>query len=112
MTECCTDCEVYELGALVKTIATFTDPDSTTAPVDPTTGNTLIDPDHVFLDVTAPNTATVTYEYLVDGNIHKTSTGIYYCNIDTTPGAGGWTYRWYATGNGQSAKRGAFQVTS
>lgn len=97
----------YDVGDLVKTTATFTDPDDGSA----------LDPDSVFLRVEDPDGTITEYEY--DGNngdldetdrIWRSEAGIYHFNIDLVI-AGVHYYYWYSTGHGQAADRGHFKAT-
>ncbi len=90
----------YELGELVKVTVEFTDED---------TGN-VIDPDAVKLSVRSPANVTTTYTYGVGAVIVRDSQGNYHANIDTTQLPGAWYYRWWSTGNGQTAREKRFDV--
>lgn len=85
----------YGVGTIIHTNATFSDPDSETAPVDPTTGNTLLDPATVTCAVRAPDGTVVTYTYQTDDELTQLSQGRYRCAVATTMEG---TYRWTWTG--------------
>lgn len=97
----------YDVGDLVKVTGTFTNPDSSDAPLDPTA---------VRLKVQDPSGNVTKIAY--DGNnadpseagrIWRSSTGVYNYNIDVDE-AGYWHYRWYSTGTGQASDVGYFQA--
>jgi hypothetical protein len=66
----------------------------------------LQDPDVVLLDVTTPAGVLTTY---TSSGYTKAATGQYYKDLDANA-VGLWTYRWYATGAGQSAESDTFYV--
>jgi len=89
----------YDLGELVRCSVIFTDTDGAEQ-----------DPEEVFFQVRAPGAATATtYAYGVDGELLKSDTGNYYVDVDADT-TGMWNWRWYATGAGQAAVKGQFQV--
>lgn len=79
-------------GNLVKLEAEYRDP-----------ANALFNPTAVSIKVTNPAGTTTTYVYGTDADLIRSSTGMYYINIDTTDKPGKWKYRWYSTGTGQAA---------
>jgi len=89
----------YDQGDLVQVTATFTD------------GNTgaVFNPTNVFLKLCLPDNTEITYQYTVDAEITRVSTGVYRCNIDANQ-AGKYHYRWYSTGTGQASEPQSFYV--
>lgn len=74
-----------------------------------TTGE-YIDPAAVMLSVRTPDGTVTTYVYGEDGSpIQQEATGRYYAFLDADQ-AGTWFYRWWATGDGQSAEEKRFEV--
>lgn len=67
------------------------------------------DPTDVFFNVMDPNGTVTEYEYGVDSELVKDSTGNYHADVDVVQ-AGTWNYRFYATGSGKSADEGSFTV--
>lgn len=90
----------YEKGDLVYVQGTFTDPLNSDAAVDPTA---------VYVTFKDPSGNVTTYQYGVDAELTKASTGVYRANIDADE-AGMWYYRWYSTGTGQASEPGHFKV--
>ena len=84
----------YDQGDLVRVIGTWTDPLNSDTPIDPTAVN---------LSVKTPAGVVTTYVYGVDGEVVKSSTGVYYSDISLSEG-GTWTYRWWSTGTRQAAE--------
>jgi hypothetical protein len=91
----------YDLGQKVRVSAPFTLLSDSSA----------VDPDVVKLSVRTPAGVTTTYTYGVGDTIVKDSTGNYHADISTTE-AGVWVYRWFSTGNGQTAGEEEFSVKS
>ena len=78
--------DVHDIGDLCRLITTFKD-----------SAGTVTDPTGVTFSVKAPSGTVTTYVYGVDGQLGKTSTGVYY--VDFTPAQSGrHIYRWVATG--------------
>lgn len=90
----------YEAGNVVRVRALFSDQ----------SGNP-VDPAAVFFRVVGP-TLNATYQYLVAPQLVRDAAGAYHVDLDTTAGAGGWSYRFYSTGGGQASKQGSFVVTA
>jgi hypothetical protein len=90
----------YDLGDVVQLTGTFTDPLDDDAAIDPT---------KVYCTIREPDGTATTYEYGLDAEINKSSTGIYTMNVDADS-AGVWYYRWWSTGNGKAAEEDAFRV--
>lgn len=83
-------------GSIVKVFMVFSDPDSTTPPLDPLTGNTLIDPSVVTLRMKTPAGVYTTYTYGVDVALVRSSAGHYHFLLTlSTLG----TYSWKWTGS-------------
>ena len=72
----------YARGALVRVRVSFT------------RDGTFADPDGVNLRFRPPRQTHTTLIYGVDAAIVKDSTGVYHADLDTTPAAGIWHYRW------------------
>jgi len=88
----------YTKGQLVKSQATFTDGD----------GNVL-DPTTVTVQYESPTGTVTTKVYVTDVEVVKSSTGVYYININANE-VGRWYIYWSSTGTGQAAKESAFRV--
>lgn len=88
----------YDVGDLVRVTGTFTD----------SSGNAQ-DPTAVYCAFKDPSGNVTTYQYGQDAALEKSSTGVYYVDIDVDE-AGVWYYRWYATGTGQAAGESTFSV--
>lgn len=88
----------YDKGDLVRITGTFTD-----------SAGDATDPAAVYFKFTTPAGATTSYQYGVDAEIVKSSTGIYYVDVDANA-SGTWYYRYYSTGTGQAAEEGAFTI--
>jgi hypothetical protein len=86
-----------DLGDLPRATATFT------------VSGTAADPSVVKFSVLKPDGTLTTYVYLTDAQVVKTSTGIYYMNIDASQ-AGLWKVRAWSTGTGQAALESEFFV--
>ena len=89
---------IYDKGDLVTCRGTFTDSD----------GNAQ-DPDAIYCKVTDPSGNTDSYQYGVDAELVRSSTGVYYVNVDADE-VGVWYYRFYSTGAGQAAEESSFTV--
>lgn len=70
-----------------------------------------VDPGAIFVSYQRDSQAAVVWQYGVDDEVVKDSTGHYHADIDAAT-AGAWKYRWYSTGAGQAADQGAFTVTA
>lgn len=88
----------YEVGDLVRCRGVFKN-----------AAGTAVDPAAVFFYAKAPDDTLTEYEYGVDAELVKESTGTYYVDIDANaPGA--WFYRFKSTGSGQAADEHEFAV--
>lgn len=83
-------------GSTVRVWGYFTDPDSTTAPVDPETGKTLIDPTTVTFKVRSPGGTVTTKVYGTDAEVVKSSVGVYVYRLNLSE-EGTYHYQWVAT---------------
>jgi hypothetical protein len=88
----------YDVGDLVRITGTFTN-----------SAGTAVDPTVVRAQYTDPSGNTTSLLYLTDAALVKASTGVYYVDIDADE-SGVWLYRFYATGTGQGAEEGYFEV--
>lgn len=70
---------------------------------------TLVDPAVVKFSFSRPG-LTAIYTYGVDTELKKLSTGKYYVDLDTTPAAGKWYYKFWSTGSYQAAQKATFDV--
>jgi len=89
---------VYDKGDLVRCSASFTD-----------AAGTAFDPANVFFALREPTGAKVTFQYGVDAELVRDSTGVYHIDINASA-PGHWWYRFYSTGSGQAAGEGVFVV--
>jgi hypothetical protein len=71
---------------------------------------TYVDPDVVYFKFKRPGANTVTYTYGVDVQLVKSATGKYYVDLDTSSYTGIWYYKFYSTGQYQSAQQDEFIV--
>jgi len=69
----------------------------------------LVDPSNVFFEVIAPETTKVSYQYGAGPEVVRDSLGTFSVLVSANK-CGAWNYRFYATGTGQGAQEGAFQV--
>lgn len=90
--------EEFSLGQLTRITGTFTDADGD-----------AIDPTAVFVVIKEPDDTETEYQYSVDPEVVKETTGIYHLDQDCNA-AGWWAWRVYSTGTGQAAEEGRFQV--
>lgn len=88
----------FQVGDLVRVTGTFT-----------TLAGAATDPTNVYFSFKTPAGTTTTYTYGVDAALVKSSTGIYYVDVNVTA-AGNWYYRFYSTGTGQTADESYFAV--
>lgn len=87
----------YDEGNVLRVTGTFT------------LNGSVTDPTDVFLEFKKPGAVAVEYEYGVDVELVKSSTGVYYVDLDLdTPGR--WLYRFFSTGTGQAARPRSFYV--
>ena len=88
----------YDVGDKARCTCTYTD-----------NAGTVHDPAVVSLAYKDPSGNTTTLIYGTDAELVKSSTGVYYADIDVDE-AGTWRVRCYATGSGQSAGESYFIV--
>lgn len=88
----------FQIGDLVRVTATFTSPLGV-----PT------DPDAITFRLYDPYGELTVYVYATDAELVRLSEGVYVVDIDAER-AGTWKYRFEATGNGQAACEGSFDV--
>ena len=88
----------FQVGDLVRVTGTFT-----------TLAGAATDPTAVFFSYKTPAGVTTTLTYGVDAALVKSSTGVYYVDVNVTA-AGNWYYRFYSTGTGQTADESYFSV--
>ena len=88
----------FDKGDLVRCTGTFTD-----------IAGAVTDPTAVYFQVTNPAGTKVSYVYGTDAALVKSSSGIYYVDVDAAS-AGRWYYRFYSTGTGQAADEQLFDV--
>ena len=69
------------------------------------------DPTAVFCQYREPNGTITTLTYGVDAALKKSSTGVYYVDVDADA-VGRWQYRFYSTGTGQAAGEGEMIIES
>lgn len=75
----------YDIGNKIRITGTFTDPLNASA---------AVDPDAVYCSVLTPGGVKTDYEYGVDSEITKSSTGIYYVDLPLDEN-GNWYVRWW-----------------
>ena len=90
-----------DVGDVLRATLRFTDPD-TNVPVDPTA---------VYFAVKSPSGTTTTYQYTVDSEVTKRSTGNYRLVVEIDE-AGTWYVRGYSTGANQAAESGQITATA
>lgn len=81
----------YQVGDLVRATGTFTN-----------AAGTATNPDAVLCEYRDPSGNLTDFEYGVDAELVRDSTGVYYVDIDADE-AGWWHYRFWSTGTGQAA---------
>lgn len=69
----------------------------------------VTDPTNVYLRVRTPSGTQSTHQYGVDGNVVKTSTGIYYYDLQISE-SGTYRYKWEGTGALQVSEEGRLSV--
>jgi hypothetical protein len=89
---------IYDKGDLVRITGTFT-----------TAAGVATDPTAVLFSIKNPAGTTTTYTYGTDAQLVKSTTGIYYVDVNVNA-VGTWYYKFYSTGTGQSASEGLFFV--
>ena len=92
--------KTFELNDAPRVTAEFLNPDGS-----------AFDPSAVFFKFKNPSRIETVYQYGVDAALVKDSTGNYHVDIDANA-VGLWKWKFYATGSGQSAQAGEFQVTN
>jgi len=97
----------FPKGAKPAVKVTFTDPETTTPPVDDVTGKTLVDPSTVTAEVKPPTGTTTLFTYGVDGALTKDSAGKYRLIIDLVL-AGAYHVKW----TGVAGSRKAVEYTT
>ena len=75
----------YDIGNKIRMTGTFTDPLDSDAAVDPSS---------VYCSVRTPSNVTTDYQYGVNANVTKSSTGVYYIDLLLTDD-GYWYVRWW-----------------
>ena len=81
----------YGVGTTVLAGAAFSDPHDTTAPIDPKTKHTYLDPNTVTVNCRCPDGTYILYTYGVDAELVRLAQGRYECSIPLTMVG---TYRW------------------
>lgn len=76
-------------GAGVRIALTFTNPISTSAPTDPASGDTLVDPSAITVYV-KDGSGTLTTYTLAASQVVRDSVGLYHLTVDTTSKPGDW----------------------
>lgn len=89
----------YDKGAMVRVSGPFIDVD---------TGNP-VDPGSVSFNYKNPAGVITSLTYGQDAGLQKVSTGNYRVDIEADM-SGMWHWRWFSTGNGQTADQGQFYV--
>lgn len=72
--------------------------------------NSLVDPDNVYLEYTVPGEDLATLQYGVDAELVKSSTGLYYADIDADV-VGTYLLRAYGTGAAKASCLHSFNAT-
>jgi len=75
----------YDIGNKVRFTGTFTDP---------LNDDDATDPSSVYCSIRTPSNVTTTYQYGVDSEVNKSSTGIYYIDVALSSD-GTWYVRWW-----------------
>lgn len=91
--------QTYDVGDEIRCTAVFTN----------ATSGAALNPSQVFAEIRKPDRTVTTYEYGVDAELVRSSTGHFYVDVDVDI-AGRWYYRFYSTGTGKAAHEGAFTV--
>lgn len=86
----------YDIGDVVRCQATFTN-----------SAGTALDPTGLTFKFKTPAGVVTTYTYGVDGQLLRTTTGVYYVDLNVTID-GIWHYRFDGTGSGQGASENRF----
>lgn len=89
----------FTKGTQIRVTVTFND------------GSSNVDPDNVFFKLIPPTGASdmLSYQYGVDGELVKSTTGIYYVLVDGDV-EGKYLYRFYSTGSAKAAVEGEFYI--
>lgn len=85
-------------GDVLRLTGTFTDIDGT-----------AVDPTAVYFQSLNPRGAETELQYGVDAALKKSTTGVYYVDLNVNMG-GTWKVRMYSTGNNQAAMHADFKV--
>jgi hypothetical protein len=99
----------YPFGSTVRFTCTFTDPTRTDAPVDPSTGNTLVDPTTVTAKLKKPDGSITTKVYGTDVEVVRDDVGIYHMDV-AGDASGSWVIGWIGTGALPAQRELAFKV--
>jgi hypothetical protein len=75
----------YDIGNKIRITGTFTNP---------LNGDAKVDPDTVYCSVCNPSSEKTHYEYSVDEEVIKSSTGVYYLDLPLDE-SGNWYVRWW-----------------
>jgi hypothetical protein len=70
---------------------------------------TAVDPTEVYFEYKDPDGIETLLTYGTDAALVRDSAGNYHVDVDADT-EGGWYYRWYSTGTGQTAAEGSFGV--
>lgn len=92
--------DAYDLGDLLRVTGTFTN-----------SAGTVQDPTVVKFAFKNPAGSVTTYTYGTDAELVKSSTGIYYVDVNCSS-AGTYFVRWYSTGTGQASEEDMFYVNA
>jgi hypothetical protein len=87
----------YDAGDIVRVTASFTN-----------SAGAAVDPSSLQLQYQPPTNVTTALAY-GDGNVIKSSSGLYYADLAVNS-SGTWKYRWNGTGSNAAAAEGMFQV--
>lgn len=90
----------FELGDDVRVATVFKD-----------SAGTAINPSAVYFKFTTPAGAETIYQYGVDAQLVRDSTGNYHVDIDASM-LGVFRWKFYSTGSGKGADAGKFRVVS
>ncbi len=89
--------KIYDVNDVVRCSAAFTADD------------VAVDPTNVFFTVKDPASDSTTYQYGVDGELVKDSTGNYHVDVSADR-SGDYAYRFYSTGSRQAGGERRFHV--
>ena len=88
----------YDVGDVVRMRASFTN-----------SAGTAVDPSSVSFQYRPPIDVTTSLAYDTDAALVKSSTGVYYADINVSS-SGVWKYRWNGAGSNAAAAEGVFEV--